>query len=117
MEAARILYCHCAYANVVPEKTKTSVLDQLVKAGVEFSAVPDLCEMAARRDPRLAQLAEGGPLRIAACYPRAVRWLLASAGAQIDTSGVEVINMRTDSAESVVHRILDIGDGRTGENG
>ena len=117
MEAARILYCHCAYANVVPEKTKTSVLDQLVKAGVEFSAVPDLCEMAARRDPRLAQLAAGGPLRVAACYPRAVRWLFASAGAQIDTGAVEVINMRTDSPETVIHRILDSGDGHKGENG
>ena len=117
MEAARILYCHCAYANVVPEKTKTSVLDQLVKAGVEFSAVPDLCEMAARRDPQLGQLAAGGPLRVAACYPRAVKWLFASAGAQVDTGGVEVINMRTDSPESVIHRILDNGDGPKGETG
>jgi hypothetical protein len=117
MEVPRILYCHCAYANVVPEKTKTSVLDELVKAGVEFCAVPDLCEMAARRDPQLVQLAAGAPLRVAACYPRAVRWLFASAGARIDNGDFEVLNMRTDSAESVIHRILDGREGHEGEKG
>jgi hypothetical protein len=107
MEAPCILYCHCAYANVVPVETKTAVLDQLVKSGAEFNAVPDLCEMAARRDSRLAGLVSKTPLRIAACYPRAVKWLFASAGAKIDGQDVEVINMRTDSAESVIQRVLE----------
>jgi hypothetical protein len=49
----RILYCHCAYARVVPVETKTAVLEGLSQAGVEFDAVPDLCEMAARRDPSM----------------------------------------------------------------
>ena len=47
---ARILYCHCAYARVVPVETKTAVLENLAQADVEFDAVPDLCEMAARRE-------------------------------------------------------------------
>jgi len=102
-----ILYCHCAYANVVPVETKTKVLDDLANADVEFTAVPDLCEMAARRDPRLLELASVSSLRIAACYPRAVKWLFASAGAKLDGPDVEVFNMRTDSAETVVQRILD----------
>jgi hypothetical protein len=109
--AENILYCHCAYANVVPLETKTKVLEQLVNSGVEFSAVPDLCEMAARRDPRLAELAANAPLRIAACYPRAVKWLFASAGAKLDGQDVEVINMRTDSADSVVERVLNCRGG------
>ena len=82
----RILYCHCAYARVVPVETKAGVLQGLANAGIEFDAVPDLCEMAARRDPRLGELASGAPMRIAACYPRAVRWLFASAGVNIDAA-------------------------------
>ena len=32
-------------------------------AGVEFEAVPDLCEMSARGDPRLRELAAAAPLQ------------------------------------------------------
>src|SRR5688572_4198422 len=74
-EMARLLYCRCAYAQVVPREVKDGVLEALATAGTSFDAVPDLCEMSARRDPRLAELAASGELRIAACYPRAVRWL------------------------------------------
>jgi hypothetical protein len=103
---SRILYCHCAYARVVPIETKTAVLERLSDAGVPFDAVPDLCEMSARRDPRLAELASGEPLRIAACYPRAVRWLFASAGVNIDPGGAVILNMRTDSADAVLQELL-----------
>lgn len=104
--APRILYCHCAYARVVPEPTKTAVLEGLACADVEFEAVPDLCEMAARGDPRLAELAGEAPLRIAACYPRAVKWLFASAGVNIDDANAVIYNMRTDSAAQVLQNLL-----------
>ena len=48
-EPSRILYCHCAYAKVVPPEIKAVVLNALSQADVEFDAVPDLCEMAATR--------------------------------------------------------------------
>jgi len=109
---ARLLYCHCAYAQVVPPSVKGEVLRRLAEAGVEFDAVPDLCELSARRDPQLIELAaaEEG-LRIAACYPRAVRWLFAAAGAPLPEANVEVINMRVESAESVASRMLAAADG------
>lgn len=108
---ARILYCHCAFANVVPVHVKSAVLDDLSKADVEFDAVPDLCEMAANRDPRLRELAGGGPLKIAACYPRAVKWLFASAGAQLPDENVRIWNMRLEPADAVVVGLLDEGAG------
>ena len=104
--AARILYCHCAYARVVPVETKTAVLEGLARADVEFEAVPDLCEMAARRDPRLGELAADAPLRIAACYPRAVKWLFSSAGVNVDGTAAVIFNMRTAAAERVLEGIL-----------
>jgi hypothetical protein len=104
--ATRILYCHCAYSRVVPVDTKTAVLEGLAQSDLEFDAVPDLCEMAARRDPHLAELAAAGHLTIAACYPRAVKWLLASSGAAIDDAKTVVCNMRTEPAGKVLNDIF-----------
>lgn len=100
-----LLYCHCAYAKVVPVEVKSSVLRGLSEAGVEFDAVPDLCAMAAQRDDRLRELAQGESLRIAACYPRAVRWLFASAGGELPKTA-RVWNMRVEPAQDVVAGML-----------
>ncbi|HUG54160.1 MAG TPA: hypothetical protein VMR21_11180 [Vicinamibacteria bacterium] len=102
----RLLYCRCAYAQVVPKEVKDAVLERLAGAGVTFEAVPDLCEMSARRDPRLGELAASGDLRIAACYPRAVKWLFSAAGAPLPGQGVEVLNMRTAPADEVAAALL-----------
>jgi hypothetical protein len=101
----RILYCHCAYSQVVPKAVKEEVLQRLSDSGVAFDAVADLCEMSARGDSELIQLAQGENVKIAACYPRAVRWLFSAAGAPLG-EGVEVLNMRVDSAETVSDALL-----------
>jgi hypothetical protein len=101
----RILYCHCASAQVVPPKVKQEVLETLVESGAPFEAVPDLCEMSARKDPKLKELASGGALRIAACYPRAVKWLFAAAGRRLPAQDVEILNMREQPAGDVLHWI------------
>ncbi|MBM3771033.1 MAG: hypothetical protein FJW27_07050 [Acidimicrobiia bacterium] len=100
-----LLYCHCAYAKVIPNEVKSAVLRGLSEAGVEFDAGPDLCAMAARRDPRLQELAKGEPLRVAACYSRAVRWLFAAAGGDLPQSA-RVWNMRLEPAQEVVSGML-----------
>lgn len=104
--APRIVYCHCAYAQVVPAEVKHGVLEALCASGTSFEGVADLCEMAARRDPWLQDVAAAGPVRIAACYPRAVTWLFSSAGAPLPGAGVEILNMRTDPAPQVTARLL-----------
>ena len=105
MPENRILYCHCAFAKVVPEETKEQVLEQLADSGVAFEAVADLCEMSARKDPALKRLAEGEPLKVAACYPRAVRWLFQSAGAKLNGNS-EILNMRSLKASEVCKALL-----------
>jgi hypothetical protein len=107
-DGPRILYCHCAYARVVPNEAKLAVLAGLAEAGQPFEAVPDLCEMSARRDPRLRELAREGTAKIAACYPRAVRWLFAAAGAPLPETGVDVLNMREQPAETVLYSITGV---------
>jgi hypothetical protein len=101
----RILYCHCAFARVVPADVKSGVLTRLAASNVEFEAVPDLCEMSARRDPRLAELAAPGAHRIAACFPRAVRGLFEAAGSPLPES-TEILNMRTESADRIAEALL-----------
>ncbi len=106
---SKILYCHCQYAQVVPKDVKETVLRKLCESGVAFDAVADLCEMAARRDPALTQLAASGDLKIAACFPRAVKGLFHQCGADLAADKTEVLNMRTMTAEEICAR-LTAGD-------
>jgi hypothetical protein len=101
----RIVYCNCSFARVLPPEVKAKVLEGLAESGVAFDAVPDLCEMSARKDPALVQIAEG-EVSIAACYPRAVRWLFSAAGAPLEPDRAQIFNMRAESAESVLGSLL-----------
>ena len=106
-QSKNILYCHCSYAKVVPADIKQQVLQGLTESGVAFDAVADLCEMSANKDPALKQLAGQDELQIAACYPRAVKWLFSAADAPLPDGSYEVQNMRTDPAEQVVSSLLN----------
>ena len=101
----RILYCHCAYAQVVPKEVKEDVLKRLCASGAAFDAVADLCDMSARKDPSLKKLVEGGDVKIVACYPRAVKWLFHAAGAPLPAEGVEILNMREQTADVVMESL------------
>ena len=96
----RILFCNCTYAQVVPKSTKEGVLRKLCESEAAFDAVADLCEMSARRDPALQRFAQAGPLKIAACFPRAVKWLFAAGRAPLNRQWTEVVNMRTESVDA-----------------
>jgi hypothetical protein len=106
MTAPRILYCHCAHAQVVPKEVKAAVLQRLCDSQASFEAVGDLCEMSARRDPALKELADAPAIKIAACYPRAVKWLFTAAGAPLPKESTEVINMRVQTADDASGRLL-----------
>ena len=100
MPTPRVLYCHCAFAQVVPPEVKSAVLEQLAASGVSFEAVPDLCEMTARRDGALPQIASDGST-IVACYPRAVRWMFSGAGHPLPET-TRILNMRTEGAAEIL---------------
>jgi hypothetical protein len=105
MTQPRIVYCNCSFARVLSPEVKNKVLEGLAASGVAFDAVPDLCEMSARKDPALVRIAEG-EVTIAACFPRAVRWLFSAAGAPLTSDRAQILNMRTDTAESVLQALL-----------
>ena len=97
-----VLCCDCAQADLLPHDVKRAVRDGLRARGIPHAVVPDLCELAARRDPRLIVLAEAGELRIAACYPRAVTGLLRMAGVEVTDNEPAVFSMRTGDADEVL---------------
>ena len=105
-----IVYCRCAYAQVIPSAVKDEVLARLCSSGLAFEAVPDLCALSAHKDPALQRIAAEPGLRIAACYPRAVRWLFHAGGAPLPEAGVEILNMRCELAEQVAERALRTSD-------
>ncbi|MEM6671982.1 MAG: hypothetical protein AAF726_04010 [Planctomycetota bacterium] len=104
--ARRIVHCHCVYSKVVPAKTKAEVLERLGASGVDFDAVPDLCEMSARKDAELERYANDPDVEIVACFPRAVRWLFHSAGHDLSPEA-RIHNMRESDADAVCEA-LDI---------
>ena len=97
---ARLLYCRCAYAQVLPQEVKDGVLRHLCATGQPFESVADLCEMSARRDPHLATLA-ADHLKIVACHPRAVKWLFHAAEAPLPDE-TAVINLRALTTEEAI---------------
>lgn len=103
----RIIYCRCAFAQTVPQSTKDEVLDRLCESGESFETVSDLCEMSARKDPRMQELLKGEqPVQIVACYKRALKWLFHAAEAPFPEDQVEVLNMKEQSAEEICDKIL-----------
>ena len=102
-----ILYCRCAYAQVIPDETKDAVLSQLCASGQPFTAVADLCEMSARRDPRLQELAHTSGWKIAACHERAVKWLFHAADAPLGDDA-EIINLRELEAPAAIVKLTAV---------
>ncbi|MHC5060897.1 MAG: hypothetical protein ACYTFK_07425 [Planctomycetota bacterium] len=102
-----ILYCRCAYSQIIPDEIKCAVLSALESKGIEFEAVSDLCELAARHSPDLGRWAKGGAIKIIACFPRTVKWLFHAGGAPLQCEDVKFLNMRTGSPESIVSALSE----------
>ncbi len=101
----QVLYCHCAYSDVVPQEVKDAVLGYLSTSGLPVHAVSDLCQRVAGKDPLLEQISRGESVTIVACYSRTVKWLFHAAGAPLSEQAVTILNMRTDSAESIIESL------------
>lgn len=103
--AARILYCHCAHTSLLGDAVREAALKAVIRSGLAYHAVSDLCELAARRDPVLAELAAADGLTIVACHQRAVRCLFAAGGAALPSGAAAFFDMRTESAEDIAARL------------
>jgi Pyruvate/2-oxoacid:ferredoxin oxidoreductase delta subunit len=107
MSQPAVIFCQCKYAQVLPEAVKNAALKALQDSGQPFELVDDLCELSARRDSRMASIASSGPVKIAACFPRAVKWLFHAAGTPLNGETAEVVNLRSLTAEQAQAALLN----------
>jgi len=98
----QIILCECSNGSILPEATRNRVIASLGALGDSVTTLPDLCGSAACRDEALLQATSAQNLVFVACFPRAVRWLLASAGIPMESKTVEFLNMRTQSADEIL---------------
>lgn len=99
-----ILYCDCAFAEIIPAATREALSQSLEESSVNLMRVDDLCGLAARKDPLLKEIAQQSELTIIACYPRAVRNLFLAAGVELPPD-TKILNQRSDSAQSIVNAL------------
>jgi len=97
VSAPAAIVCRCAYARPVPAARVDGIVRELAASGAEAIVVDDLCALAARRDPRLAEWAARPGARLFACQPRAVRSLLRAAGLE-PPAGLDAVNLRDGAA-------------------
>ncbi|HCE42247.1 MAG TPA: hypothetical protein DET40_01700 [Lentisphaeria bacterium] len=100
----KILYCDCAYYDIIDGKKKQSVRSALASSGMDFVAIPDLCQVAAKEKSLLKGIASSGELAVVACHHRAVKSLFDYAGADKKTK-LQVFNMKTSSAAEILRKL------------
>ena len=54
----------------------------------------------------IARIASGGSVKIAACFPRAVKGLFHQCGADLAPDRAEILNMRTQPADEIIVALL-----------
>jgi len=117
-----VVFCSCGYYDIIPRASREQILAALGRNaiscvstmssmgprqdGVVVEVVSDLCGLAANRDPRLKNWADGAPLTIVACFPRAIRWLFHAAGAPLPDGQARILNMRTQSPEEIIPQLI-----------
>jgi Pyruvate/2-oxoacid:ferredoxin oxidoreductase delta subunit len=97
-----IVVCRCRQMKALPTDTADALIAALRAAGRAVLAVDDLCAAIATRDERILPLAGAENLAVVACAPRAVTWLLATAG--IGTAGQQshLLNLRGATVEGLL---------------
>ncbi|MBL7106040.1 MAG: ferredoxin family protein [Phycisphaerae bacterium] len=101
-----ILFCNCGYSEIIDHSIRADILDKLADTGCDFEVVQDLCELAAKKDPKFKRWAQADSLTIVACYPRTLKWLFSLADAELDTEKTQFLNMRTSTAEEILASLL-----------
>ena len=91
----KITICACASRTFIDRAEVAKVAAAAQKAGMEVTLLSDLCELCENKSEAVHQIAQ---TTIVACYPRAVKSLMAGAG----EDDVRCLNLRTETADAVL---------------
>ncbi len=108
-QRSNILVCRCDHYHMVSEAACARLTEVLGRAGISFESIGDLCELAANKDSLLTVWTGTDQLKIVACFPRAVKWLFARAGAPLDDDRVELFNARTGDIDEIIGALTASG--------
>ncbi|MFW5870387.1 MAG: ATP-binding protein [Candidatus Sumerlaeota bacterium] len=106
------IYCHCAFSDFIPLEKREAVHRFLVKSGRPHMALDDFCRVCARNEDALGEMRGAESLRVIACRPRTVRWLLHRAGVDVDPENLRVLDMKELSADKIIAEIENGVKGR-----
>jgi len=101
-----IIFCNCAWSDVIPADVKEQVFGKLKESGAAFCAVDDLCKLAAKENDILKEWAKADSIKIVGCFERTIKWLFERGGAKLPEN-TAVLNMRNLSAEEIIAKLLD----------
>jgi NAD-dependent dihydropyrimidine dehydrogenase PreA subunit len=101
-----IIYCRCG-AGITSDKGSGSMAETLATAGTDIYEIQDLCAVSLNEKELLGSIGnEYSRKIIIACYPRAIKSLLRQN--MIDLGNYEVINLREESPESAVAKVMSL---------
>lgn len=92
------IFCSCSGRNLIPRDSLSAVRSELIAQGWQVHDVPDLCALASQEPVILREMAATPDLLVAACRPRAVRWLLYLAGVARPAADILFRDMRAATA-------------------
>ena len=107
----KILLCKCTAAHVIAQSNIDKLTTFLDDNNIAFDTIDDICKLASDKDPVLKDYANENTI-IIACHPRAIRWLFAVGDSPL-ADNVKVLNLRTDSIESIIGDLKNIKSSQT----
>ncbi len=102
-ESQLTIYCHCAFSDIIPSEKRDKVHTWLDESNEPHMALDDLCRVCATNDSALEEIQKAEKLRVIACRPRTVKWLLHRAG--VENADLEVLDMKALSADEIIERL------------
>lgn len=94
----KITICACSSRSIMSREKIARLAALAQKAGLEVTLVSDLCELCETKDKSVRALAD---TTLVACYPRAVKSLMAYAGESVGES----IDLRSGSVEEALQAL------------
>ncbi len=110
----KIIFCTCANCDAPSHDAMDAqkiekLFNSLIQHKNNVIRIDDLCGMAAKRKNELIKLFDSESVRVVACYPRAVKWLLEYAGIDTKVKIIEYYNLLDGGAAEYINS-LTMGD-------
>lgn len=101
----KVIYCNCK-GNIIDEQRLGAIDAFVTQLNVPSVKLSDLCGICATQKDDIKNLfTPGDEYLVIACYPRAVRLLLSSSGAEIEGKSMAFINFRETDNESIFNQV------------